>query len=173
MAGSKDNNNISLKLKCEYDIRFRGLERYRNAVWGIVCKNIFSKYIKENANVLDLGAGYGEFINNIKADQKIAMDINDDCRSRLEPNVHFIHQDCSETWQLDNQKLDIVFSSNLMEHLKSKEKVESLLSEAYRCLKNGGKIILIGPNIKYTGGAYWDFWDHLLPLTENRYQNCL
>jgi hypothetical protein len=36
-----------------------------------------------------------------------------------------------------------------------------------------GEIILIGPNIKYTGEAYWDFWDHLLPLTENRYQNCL
>jgi len=25
----------------------------------------------------------------------------------------------------------------------------------------------MGPNIKYTGGRYWDFWDHYLPLTES------
>jgi hypothetical protein len=24
----------------------------------------------------------------------------------------------------------------------------------------------MGPNIKYVSGAYWDFWDHYLPLTE-------
>ena len=24
----------------------------------------------------------------------------------------------------------------------------------------------MGPNIKYIPGAYWDFWDHYLPLTE-------
>ena len=24
----------------------------------------------------------------------------------------------------------------------------------------------MGPNIKYLLGAYWDFWDHYLPLTE-------
>jgi hypothetical protein len=24
----------------------------------------------------------------------------------------------------------------------------------------------MGPNIRYVGGAYWDFWDHHIPLTE-------
>jgi hypothetical protein len=24
----------------------------------------------------------------------------------------------------------------------------------------------MGPNIKYLPGAYWDFWDHYVPLTE-------
>ena len=24
----------------------------------------------------------------------------------------------------------------------------------------------MGPNIKYVGGAYWDFFDHYVPLTE-------
>jgi hypothetical protein len=27
-------------------------------------------------------------------------------------------------------------------------------------------MIAMGPNIKRTGGACWDFWDHDLPLTE-------
>ena len=24
----------------------------------------------------------------------------------------------------------------------------------------------MGPNARYVAGAYWDFWDHYLPLTE-------
>jgi hypothetical protein len=40
------------------------------------------------------------------------------------------------------------------------------LQEARRCLKDGGRIICLGPNIRFLRGAYWDFWDHLLPLTD-------
>jgi hypothetical protein len=24
----------------------------------------------------------------------------------------------------------------------------------------------MGPNIKYVNGAYWDFWDHIIPLSD-------
>ena len=44
--------------------------------------------------------------------------------------------------------------------------LEQALVEALRTLKPGGRLIAMGPNIRYTGGAYWDFWDHYLPLTE-------
>ncbi len=44
--------------------------------------------------------------------------------------------------------------------------MEQTLREAYRCLNATGLIILLGPNIKYSPGAYWDFWDHFIPLTE-------
>jgi hypothetical protein len=40
------------------------------------------------------------------------------------------------------------------------------LDEVFRCLKPGGRLVAMGPNIKYLPGAYWDFWDHYLPLTE-------
>jgi hypothetical protein len=33
-------------------------------------------------------------------------------------------------------------------------------------LKQGGLIVCLGPNIKYVRGAYWDFWDHIVPITE-------
>jgi hypothetical protein len=33
-------------------------------------------------------------------------------------------------------------------------------------LKPGGQLIALGPNIKFVQGAYWDFWDHFLSLTE-------
>jgi hypothetical protein len=34
-----------------------------------------------------------------------------------------------------------------------------------RCLKPGGRIICLGPNIKYVGNDYWDFYDHYLELS--------
>ena len=33
-------------------------------------------------------------------------------------------------------------------------------------LRKGGRIIALGPNARFIGGAYWDFWDHHLPLTD-------
>jgi SAM-dependent methyltransferase len=62
--------------------------------------------------------------------------------------------------------LDAVFTSNFLEHLPDKEAVRKTLSHAYRCLKPGGRFIAMGPNIKYVPGAYWDFFDHYVQLTE-------
>jgi hypothetical protein len=62
--------------------------------------------------------------------------------------------------------LDLVFTSNFFEHLPDKAALGSTLDQARRCLKSGGKLIAMGPNIKFLPGAYWDFWDHYLPLTE-------
>jgi len=38
--------------------------------------------------------------------------------------------------------------------------------EAWRCLRTSGRIIALGPNIRYLPGAYWEFCDQHLPLTE-------
>src|SRR6202030_4716595 len=53
-----------------------------------------------------------------------------------------------------------------LEHLPDKAAVSAVLSHAHRCLKPGGRFIAMGPNIKYVPGAYWDFFDHYVALTE-------
>lgn len=159
-------SNPADTLQSEYRIRFAKLARYRNRVWKILCDDYFSQFVFSEARVLDLGAGWGEFINNIKAAEKYAIDLNPDTGVRLSPEVRFLHQDCSHEWQIQPQSLDIVFTSNFLEHLPDKNSVDRALSEAYRCLKDGGLIICLGPNIKYVPGIYWDFWDHFIPITE-------
>ena len=77
-----------------------------------------------------------------------------------------LNQDCSKKWNLPDNTLDIVFTSNFFEHLPSKEHIKKTILQAKRCLKSGGKIICLGPNIKYLPGKYWDFWDHHIALTE-------
>jgi SAM-dependent methyltransferase len=153
-------------LRDEYRIRFAATAQYRNSVWKILCGDYFGALIPRAAHVLDLGSGWGEFINNVEAARKYAMDLNPDAGRRLAGDTQFLHQDCSHEWQLAPESLDVVFTSNFLEHLPDKAHVERTLMQAHRCLKRDGLIICMGPNIKYVPGAYWDFWDHFIPLTE-------
>ena len=154
-------------LRLIYENRFAASADYRDRVWKILCRNFFQRYVPEDARILDVGAGWGEFINNVVAGQRMAMDLNPAVAERLESGVAFIQQDCCEPWALESESLDVVFSSNFFEHLASKSALESTVSEACRCLKPGGTIMCLGPNIRYVGDRYWDFWDHHIPISDS------
>ncbi|MGH8020299.1 MAG: class I SAM-dependent methyltransferase, partial [Opitutaceae bacterium] len=93
-------------------------------------------------------------------------DLNPAARALLRADVQLLQQDCSTQWALPDESLDVVFTSNFFEHLPDKPALKRTLQEALRCLRPGGLLIALGPNIKCVPGAYWDFWDHFLPLTE-------
>ncbi|HPX41752.1 MAG TPA: hypothetical protein PLF51_15045 [Candidatus Hydrogenedentes bacterium] len=75
-------------LQREYRLRFLKTEAYRNEMWRILCRDYFGKLISPDMTVLDLGCGWGEFINHIQAAHKYAMDLNPDAARRpsLESN---------------------------------------------------------------------------------------
>ncbi len=149
-----------------YGQRFAATQAYRQKVWQVLTRNFFQPLLGSAGAVLDLGCGYGEFINQIAAREKYAMDLNPDAARMLAPGIRFFEQDCSQTWPLPEGILDAVFTSNFFEHLPDKATLGRTLDQARRCLKPGGRLIALGPNIKYLPGAYWDFWDHYLPLTD-------
>lgn len=157
---------LAEELQQEYQRRFVKIAQYRRRVWRVLVKSYFQAKVGKNQDILDLGCGWGEFINQVEAKRKYAMDLNPDAGTHLSPDIEFLHQDCSQAWEIPDESLDVVFTSNFLEHLFSKESLSQTLSEAYRCLKPGGKIICLGPNLRYTGGSYWDFFDHHLPLTD-------
>ncbi|HTL15652.1 MAG TPA: class I SAM-dependent methyltransferase [Patescibacteria group bacterium] len=149
-----------------YANRFDPRKAYRQRVWSVLVGRFFQKLVPENAVVLDLGCGYGEFINIVRAGKKFGMDLNPATEKHLAPDVTFLRQDCSAPWSVDEEELDIVFTSNFFEHLPDKDSLSRTLQQIFRALKPNGRLIAMGPNIKFTGGRYWDFWDHYLPLTE-------
>lgn len=148
-----------------YNARFIGKTKYRNRIWQTLVP-YFSKWIPRDGTVLDLGAGYCEFINNVKAGRKYAMDLNPDVQRLAAKDVTVFQQDCSLPWPLERDTLDAVFTSNFLEHLPDKGSVRKVLSNAFDCLKPGGRFIAMGPNIKYLPGAYWDFFDHYVELSD-------
>jgi SAM-dependent methyltransferase len=150
----------------EYDQRFGGLEAYRDEVWKILTSRFFQRYVPSDGAVLDLGSGWGEFIRNIDARRKFALDLNAVSFDHVGAGVETILQTCWDRWPLQSDSLDVVFTSNLLEHLPSKLQIREALLEARRCLRPGGVLICLGPNIRYVGGAYWDYWDHEVPLSD-------
>jgi len=142
-------------------------------VWKILINGFFNRFIPEDSSCLDLGAGYGEFANNVVCGKMFAMDMNPATRNHLKAGITFLEQDCSSYWNLPSNELDVVFTSNFLEHLHDKKCIEQTIEQCYRCLKIGGLMICMGPNVKVLPGAYWDFWDHHVPLTDAAIAECL
>jgi len=160
------NESDSKELMRIYSQRFDAVQEYRRRVWEVLVPHFFQQFVPSSAAILDLGCGYGEFINVVQARTRFGMDMNPNSKTHLSTGVQFFQQDCSKRWPLRDGELDVVFTSNFFEHLPDKETLSRTLEEAFRCLKPQGKLIALGPNIKFTHGRYWDFWDHYLPLTE-------
>jgi SAM-dependent methyltransferase len=149
-----------------YHRRFARTMEYRNRVWKVLTRVFFSRWVIPESTVLDLGCGYGEFINNIVAREKLAMDLNPDAPGHISTGTKFLLQNSATRWPLPDGSLDVVFSSNFFEHLPDKGQLDLTLREILRCLKPGGRLIAVGPNIKFLHGIYWDFYDHHIYLTE-------
>jgi len=148
-----------------YKTRFRNQADYRKRVWSILT-NYFSRWIPSDSVLLDLGCGYCEFINQVKCSAKFGMDLNPEARKRASPDVHILEQDCSLTWSVPPASLTTVFTSNFLEHLPTKTHVEQTLMHAHTALRDDGYLIAMGPNVRLVPGAYWDFFDHYVALTE-------
>lgn len=138
----------------------------RNVMWKVLCKDYFQKFINKDDTVLDLAAGYCEFINNIKCKNKIAVDLNMKTKKMAEKNVKVYQALSTSLPKTLTSKVDVVFTSNFFEHLDSKNELINTLKEVHRVLKPSGKFLILQPNIRLVGNQYWDYVDHTLPLTE-------
>lgn len=162
-------------IKKLYESRFTTIERIqKNDLWAILCKDILQQFIKPTDVVLDVGAGQCEFINNISSLKKIALDINPHTKKIAKKNVKVIIAPIKNLRRLFKQNtIDVIFMSNLLEHLDSKEDVFRLISEAYTILKKDGRLLIMQPDIKRVGSAYWDFFDHKVPITSRSLKEVL
>jgi SAM-dependent methyltransferase len=154
-----------MKLSNLYENRFDERAKTRkNSVWHVLCTTFFQRYIAPEASVLDVGAGFCEFINHISCAEKYAFDLNEKTATHASPDVHVIVG--SNLSSLEDGRFDVVFMSNFLEHMKSKEEVLQVLTEARRLLKENGRILVLQPNIRYAYKQYWDFFDHHVPLSD-------
>ena len=137
----------------------------KNKIWEVLC-DYFQRFVPLDAVVLDVGAGYCEFINNIRCGKKIAVDLNEDTLSFANSDVKVTTSLSTDLGFLSDNSINRVFMSNFLEHLRSKQEVLKTFEEIHRVLKAGGKIITMHPNIRYLYKDYWDFFDHHIPLTD-------
>ena len=173
MTPYDDAQTVRPELDALYARRFSNETEYRDRVWGALVKDYFQKFVPAEARVLDLGCGYAQFINAVDARVKYAMDLNPHARELVRSDVTFFLSDCAERWPLEDASLDVVFTSNFLEHLPDKTAVRRTMAEAARCLAPNGTIVCLGPNIRFLSGEYWDFWDHHVPMSDRSLREVL
>ena len=88
--------NSAEDLRRIYEARFARSVAYRQRVWRVLLPAFFQQFVQPNDTVLDLGCGYGEFINHVRCGVKLAMDLNPDAPRHLGSEVRFLEQDCSK-----------------------------------------------------------------------------
>jgi ubiquinone/menaquinone biosynthesis C-methylase UbiE len=139
----------------------------KDLIWREICPYLQRTVpIAADANVLDIACDKGDFIRNIVARNRWATDMRD-VSDHLPSDVRFVRANGLDLASiLPNVHFDVVFMSNYLEHLNTSEAVIAQLDVARRLLKPGGKVVVLQPNIRLVGGAYWDFIDHQVALTD-------
>ena len=122
-------------------------------------EDLQQRFIPRGRTVLDLGCGYGDFINQVQAASKLAVDINEQAAQYLTPEVAFFAADVSDMPFLDDESVDTCFASNLLEHV-SKQEASRVLHEVRRVLRPRGLVILVQPNFRYCYRNYFDDYTH-------------
>jgi ubiquinone/menaquinone biosynthesis C-methylase UbiE len=150
-----------------YDRRFDPAEREaKAAIWRVLCEDFFQRYVSPSDAVLDLGAGFCEFINNIRCGTKWAVDADEQVRVHAGAGVNVRCAAAHDLGWLEAASIDVVFASNFFEHMPNKETLVLTLREVHRVLKPAGRLLVLQPNIRFTYREYWDFFDHHIPLSD-------
>ena len=131
----------------------------RARVWFEVTRFV-ERDIPVKGTVLEIGPGYCDFINQVTATTKYAIDIDSAASEFATQDVTFKVGDCTKLDFLEDQSVDAVFASNLVEHLE-RDKILALLAELNRVLKPDGRFLMIQPNFRLCYANYFDDYTHV------------
>jgi len=161
-----------IQSKDVYHRRFKEEAQFRSALWKVLCDYYFQRFISPDSVVLELASGYCEFINNIHAAKKYAVDINEQTLSYAGPDVKVLLTKSTDLSGVGDSTVDVVFVSNFFEHI-SKPDITQTIKECYRILRSKGHLLVLQPNIRYIKNDYWMFFDHITPIDDRALCECL
>ena len=114
--------------------------------------NSIERYVGKT--VLDLGAGEGTFANFLKNNclrvkNISALEISQNAIKKGKDNyswLNYIQGSADDVFPFKDNQFDTIFMLDVIEHLVD---IDTSLSECWRVLKKGGKLILITPDFNF------------------------
>ena len=137
----------------------------RRVVWEAVAAHL-ARWIRPDADVLEIGAGYCDWINQVAARRRVAIDVWNGFPVHAAPGVEAVVLDAAT--QLDripDASFDAALASNVLEHF-GPEVVGSVVAHVLRLLKPGGRFLVIQPNFRYAARQYFDDYTHRSVFTD-------
>jgi|HubBroStandDraft_4_1064222.scaffolds.fasta_scaffold02132_3 hypothetical protein len=137
----------------EYDAR-------RETLWRSLYRFFFKRWIREDHCVLELGAGYGHFINNVIARRRIALDLWSEMPKYVQPGIECHVGSVTDLSFLEDGSVDFAFASNLFEHI-TQDELGQVLHQLQDKLSVNGLLCLLQPNYRYAYREYFDDYTHV------------
>ena len=131
----------------------------RDVLWETLWRHKFSAMVTHDDCVLDLGAGYGNFINAAVARRRIAIDAWAQFPKHLAPGVEYRVGSVMDLSFIEDGAVDFAFASNLFEHL-TKDDLAIVLEKLRSKLSWHGTLTIVQPNYRYAYREYFDDFDH-------------
>jgi SAM-dependent methyltransferase len=132
----------------------------RDTVWKALWRHNFRHLVRTDDCVLDLGCGYGEFINNVTARRRIGLDMWEGIRAHLTPGVEPVVGSVTDLDGIADDSVDFAFASNLFEHIPQ-EALVAVLAQLRAKLTKRGTLTMIQPNYRYAYREYFDDYTHV------------
>ena len=136
----------------------------RQAVWQALWRYFFRHRVRADDCVLDLGCGYGDFINSVHARRRIALDLWPDMPGHVAPGVEAIVAPVSDLSGIEDGSVDYAFASNLFEHV-SQTVFAEVLEQLRAKLSPRGTLTILQPNYRYAYREYFDDYTHVAVYT--------
>jgi SAM-dependent methyltransferase len=132
----------------------------REVLWQTLCNSYFCRLIKPTDTVLELGCGYGNFINNVRCGHKLAIDCWPGAAQYLKPDVQLQIGSITDLSGIPERSVDFVFASNVFEHL-SRDEFYYCLEQVRRILRASGTVNILQPNYRFCYDEYFDDYTHV------------
>jgi len=131
----------------------------RVVVWSAVAEYLSAR-VPPGAAVLEIGAGYCDWINSVRAARRVAVDIWTELPRFAGNGVQPVVMDISTGLpSLGAESFDVVLASNVLEHFVP-EVAASVASDVLALLRPGGRLIVIQPNFAHASRRYFDDYTH-------------
>jgi len=131
----------------------------REVLWRALYLHHFSRLIPETDCVLELGAGYCHFINQVAARRRIALDHWEGFVDYMQPGIESRVGDVADLSFLAPASVNFAFASNLFEHI-TQEEFAVVLRQLKRALATNGTLNIVQPNYYYAYREYFDDYTH-------------
>jgi len=111
----------------------------------------------EGRRILDVGCGLGTYVKKLRAfsPEVYGVDIDPDKVAQAQAELEHIYLAPAERLPFPDEHFDIVLLHEVIEHVSDDQQA---VREAFRVIKEGGRLVIFAPNRLYpfeTHGIYW------------------
>lgn len=137
----------------------------RRIVWQAV-SDYLARWIPPDAAVIDIGAGYCDWINHVQARRRVAIDLWPGVSTHAAAGVEAMVLDAAtQLGTFPAGSFDVALASNVIEHF-TPDAAAGVVEDIATLLKPRGRLVIMQPNFRYAARDYFDDYTHRSIFTD-------